>query len=266
MKSVFRALGFSFVVYILLFALVRLLNKSQVQVIGCEDGFEIKVDSEDRVHERAWTFDSFRGSFCMTYESQDEVSRSAFKYRNSLSSNQSLYEKYWGDIYRKLVEVGKKPIKFLKDSLEEVAIEKRLSRVEQASLVVSFVQDIPYSYVISKACEEVEDEGHPCLGETFLGILSPYEFIHSLYGDCDTRSVLIYTLLEEMGFDPMIVISKEYAHAMLAVHLPAVGDYLTYQRKNYYFWETTGKNWPVGVLPPSSKNVDYWKVALVNEF
>jgi len=265
MKSVFRTLGFVFVVYMLLFVLVKLLNRSDVQMIACEDRFEVMANSKDRVHERAWKFASFEGSFCATYESKEEVSKSAFDYRNSLSSKQYLYEKYWGDIYGKVVEAGKEPIRFLKDSLEELAIEKELSRVEQANLVVSFVQDIPYSYVISKTCEEVEDEGHPCLGETFLGILSPYEFIHTLYGDCDTRSILIYALLEEMGFDPMIVISKEYAHAMLAIHMPATGDHLTYQRKNYYFWETTGKNWPVGVLPPSSKNVDYWKVALVNE-
>ena len=132
-------------------------------------------------------------------------------------------------------------------------------------MIVTFVQDIPYSYVLNIDCDDYQTGDKPCIGNVALGLLSPYEFIHSLYGDCDTRAVLIYTILEELGFDPMIVVSDEYAHAMLALNIPASGDHLTYRGNNYYFWETTAKGWPIGMLPPTTNNVNYWKIALVNE-
>ncbi len=114
-------------------------------------------------------------------------------------------------------------------------------------------------------CEDFETDGQPCIGNVPLGIISPYEFIHSLYGDCDTRSVLLYVLLAEMGFDPMIVVSDEYAHAMLALNVQAQGDHIRHEGKKYYFWETTAAGWPIGMLPPDVNNINYWKIALVNE-
>ena len=73
-----------------------------------------------------------------------------------------------------------------------------------------------------------------------------------------------YVILEHMGYDPMIVVSDEYAHAMLALNLPAQGDYIRYAGKKYYFWETTATGWGIGMLPPESNNKEYWKKALVS--
>ena len=230
----------------------------------CEDRYEIINANQDRRHERSWDFSS-AGSFCTTYESMEQASLASGDFRNAISPRDYEYEKFWGAVYRELVSSNKSKLNFLVDSLQNLAAESDLSQTDLSQLVVSFVQDIPYSYVLARECSAEETAKHPCLGNERLGILSPYEFIHSLYGDCDTRAVLIYTILEELGFDPMIVISKEYSHAMLAINMPAIGDHLTFNGKNYYFWETTGKGWPVGVLPPSSKNVNYWKIALVNE-
>jgi len=155
--------------------------------------------------------------------------------------------------------------RFIVDSLSFIAGQKQLSRVELAQMVVTFVQDIPYSYILDKDCATYQTNGKPCIGNIALGILSPYEFLHSLYGDCDTRAVLIYAILDELGFDPMIVVSNQYAHAMLALHLPSSGDHLRHRGKNYYFWETTAEGWLLGMLPPTTNNVNYWKIALVNE-
>lgn len=265
MKNFIRTIGFVFVVYVLLSLVVQTLNQRPIQSEKCRDYYEVINSNQDRLHERNWNTISSRASFCISYETWEKKSKSSGGYRNSLSSNETAYNKYWGDLYRSLVNQSKPYLGFIIDSLEEVGLDRSLSREELANLVVSFVQDIPYSYILSKDCSSIKNRKHPCVGHTSFGILSPYEFIHSLHGDCDTRSVLIYAILEEMGFDPMIVISREYAHAMLALSMPAVGDYLTFKGKNYYFWETTGKDWPIGVLPPSSNNVKYWKIALVNE-
>ena len=233
--------------------------------IKCEDGFIVQNEKLDRLHERSWHSKSLRSSFCTSYYSEDSLSIVSGQRRNTIASSLVNYENFWGDVYGKLVVQSGSQLDFLVDSLRYISIEEGLNSMEFANLIVSFVQDISYSYVRSKDCADFDNKGNPCVGNIDLGILSPYEFLHTLYGDCDTRSVLIYAMLEKVGFDPMIVISDEYAHAMLALSIPAVGDHLKHRGKNYYFWETTGKDWQIGMLPPNSNNVNYWKVALVND-
>ena len=91
------------------------------------------------------------------------------------------------------------------------------------------------------------------------------EFLYSLSGDCDTRSVLLYTLLKQVEIDPIIVISNEYAHAMIAVDIPGAGDYIIHKGKKFYFWETTNTGWLPGMLPPGVNNLAYWRVTLDHE-
>ena len=94
------------------------------------------------------------------------------------------------------------------------------------------------------------------------GLYSPSEFIWQLKGDCDTRTVLLYSMLQNMGFDAVIFISSQYAHSMLGVDVPSSGDYLRHKGVNYYFWETTSKGWVPGALPPDMQQLAYWEVAL----
>ena len=266
MKSVIRIIGFLLFVYVVILLLVSQLKIQQALIPDCVDGFELVIGSSDHFHQRQWEFNDFSRSFCSSYYSQEQVSQDCAGRREKLDLDEQDYEEFWGEVYLQLARDSRGYIDFIVDSLGLIAEQEQLSRSEIAELVVTFVQDIPYSFIIGSDCESFETDGKPCLGNVALGILSPYEFVHSLYGDCDTRSVFLYAVLKEMEFDPMIVISYEYAHAMLALNVPASGDYLIYNRNKYYFWETTGKGWPIGLLPPSTGNIGYWKIALVDEF
>ncbi len=244
---------------------ISLISRQTDPTPFCQDTFQVINTKDDRKHQRSWDFNDYSKSFCTNYFSIDSVSLATGKARNKVIYNVDYsYENFWGTVYSQLVKDSKVSIDFLVDSLREISVSESLSQRELAELVVTFVQDIPYSYIRAEDCSNANNNGKPCIGNIALGILSPYEFIHSLYGDCDTRAVLIFAMLDEMGFDPMIVVSNEYAHAMLALNLPATGDYLKFEGKNYYFWETTGKGWPLGMLPPNSNNINYWKIALVN--
>ncbi len=265
MKSVLRFLIFILIVYSVLSGLINLQKRVPEVPEVCEDRFEVTNERLDRLHQRDWEAVSSSTSFCATYPSEEKISQATAERRNKITFEAFGYEDLWGTVYKNLILDSKPTIGFLVDSLSAIASEKQLSRSDLAEMIVTFVQDIPYSYVLNINCDEYETGDRPCIGNVALGLLSPYEFIHSLYGDCDTRAVLIYTLLEELGFDPMIVVSDEYAHAMLALNIPASGDHLTHRGNNYYFWETTAKGWPIGMLPPSTNNVNYWKIALVNE-
>lgn len=263
MKAVLRFFAYVFVIFLILSGLIDLLKSEEVDIPTCKDSYIVINEMNDRLHQRDWDLVDYSHTFCTSYESKEKVSLMAGKKRNEIEINLDSYEKLWGSIYAKLVKESKPDIDFIADSLKEISQEKQLTSIELAELIVTFVQDIPYSYVRVQDCAEANNNGKPCIGKIAFGLLSPYEFLHSLYGDCDTRAVLIYALLEILGYDPMIVISHEYAHAMLALNIPASGDHLKHRGKNYYFWETTGKGWPIGMLPPNSNNINYWKIALV---
>lgn len=265
MKQVFKTLVFFAFVYFIISGLVGLLSKTSIEDTTCIDEVTVINRRNDRMHQRFWEFNDHSRSFCTTYESRESLSLQVGKQRNEMIVSLNSYEDFWGTVYANLVVESKSYIDFLVDSLSTISNENQLEQIKLAELIVTFVQDIPYSYVIQGDCSDKRFSDAPCVGNIALGLLSPYEFLHSLYGDCDTRAVLIYTLLEELGFDPMIVVSNEYAHAMLALNLPSIGDHLEFRGKNYYFWETTAKGWPLGMLPPNANNVAYWKIALVNE-
>jgi len=249
------------VLYVWFFPALDDLGKGPLH---CEDKKSYTPDGKDIWHQRQWELIDHSNSFCSAYETKEDLSLMSGDVRNDLKSESENYEAFWGGIYAQLVVDSKDYIGFVIDSLARIGLAKELSRSELAEMVVGFVQDIPYSYVLNTDCQSHDSGEYACIDNIALGILSPYEFLHSEYGDCDTRAVLIYAILEELDFEPMIVISSQYAHAMLALNIPSAGDHLTYRGKKYYFWETTSKGWPIGVLPPNTNNVDYWKVALVD--
>lgn len=263
MKGFLKFIVYVFVIFLIISGIIDIMNTKTLNAPQCEDNYVVINEKNDRRHQRDWDMIDYSHTFCASYESSEEISLLVGKQRNKIDFELDTYESLWGGIYAKLVKESKPHISFLADSLLGISKVNELSRIELAELIVTFVQDIPYSYVRVEDCSETDNKGKPCIGRIAFGLLSPYEFLHSLYGDCDTRAVLIYAIMEKLGFDPMIVISNEYAHAMLALNIPASGDHLKYRGKNYYFWETTGKGWPIGMLPPNSNNINYWKIALV---
>lgn len=267
MKGVFKLVG----LFILFFWVVSLLieafkaAETPMETEQCEDYTEIDSLTLDREHSRSWDLIDFRASYCTNYRSYETLAKESEGKRNLIDPQDEEYAAFWGSIYRTLVEQNGEWVSFVADSLFHAGIQDSLDAGSLAELTVSFVQDIPYHFISSDDCSEAVGKGHPCVAMARFGILSPYEFLHTLSGDCDTRAVLLFSLLAKMNFDPMVVVSYEYRHAMLALNIPSSGDHITWGRKNYYFWETTAKGWPVGMLPPDMQNLDYWKIALVNE-
>jgi len=223
----------------------------------------LDVNNVKLTHFRSWNKYTYDSVFCLGYSLTSNAVEPSYEFRNNLYTLERNYEKYWRDIYYELYQTDREKISFLKDSLEQIARTNSLEKNELAKLIVSFVQDIPYSYVTPGPCEQLD---RPCRGNEKFGILSPVEFLYSLTGDCDTRAVLIYTLLKHFDLNSLIVISNEYRHAMIAMDIPATGDYLIYKGKKFYFWETTNVGWLPGMLPPDVNNPAYWKITLDHEY
>ncbi len=216
--------------------------------------------SENTVR-RSWK--NYRGQdFCLTYSITDfeheesRLDRLRYKFVG-------LKENFWGELYQELYASSEDRLGNLIQELDSIRVDQNMNDLQFANMVVSFVQDIPYAYVLwSESCSDKEPMLGGCISDIKYGILSPSEFLYSLKGDCDTRTVLLYKLFKHFGYDPRIAVSDVYAHAMLLLDLPGMGKYLEENGRRYYFWETTHTGWQLGMLPPDTGNTNYWEIAL----
>lgn len=273
MKRILKTIAILFVIYTLLVKVISFVTLPDSEIYSdnsweefCDEFTE--VDSLDKTnvrhtHFRSWNKYSYDSLYCLSYALSSQTANLSRDLRNKTYSAERNYENYWRDIYYGLYQADKGAVSFLQDSLQQIALRYRLTRSEFARLIVSFVQDIPYSYIVSGICDRTD---HPCRGYEKFGILSPVEFLYTLSGDCDTRSVLLYTVLRHFGYDALIMISNEYRHAMIAIDMPASGDYIIHKGKKFYFWETTHVGWLPGMLPPDTNNIAYWKITLDHEY
>jgi hypothetical protein len=214
----------------------------------------------ERIIQRSWKAYQYE-AYCTRYGALEQTSHEGKQFRHALEVPwDGDFLKFWNSVYHYLHQQDLGKLTVLQDSLHQIAINGNLSRSDFADLIVSFVQDIPYEFVLPGECTGKETK--PCNGNILYGIYSPSEFVFQLKGDCDTRTVLLYTLLENLGFDAVIFNSQQYEHSMLGIDLPSTGDFIRYKGKQFYFWETTNIGWMHGVLPPSMNSVKYWNIVL----
>jgi hypothetical protein len=179
--------------------------------------------------------------------------------------------------------------------LRQIAAQNGYNSSQAALMVVQMVQSIPYTLVHPHSHPEMEDRAMennssfvhkyhrnprhtPLSKEPFggcvahadpSGVLSPLEFMHDFKGDCDTRTVFLYTLLKTMGLKALVVNGP--GHSMLAVpYAPKTPGlpYLVFRGRKYYFVETTvlvrkkGYCGPgIGEVPRGFRT-DQWRIVL----
>ena len=274
MKTFGKVVFFVFFSFYLLFTIIEIFQEEEIdyiEEIDYVDESPEEYSTSDTIgvfHSRNWFDQHFVNEYKMSYELSAENAQTSSRFRNQFEppiTTYSVYENYWGSVYQFLVNHDSTLLQSINDSLFQVGKNQYLNRTEFADMLVAFVQDIPYSYIIQNECTSANEDS-PCLGQQEFGILSPIEFLYSLYGDCDTRTTLLYSLLNHFGYKTVVFISKEYAHAMLGVELPATGDYIRHKGRKFYFWETTNTGWNVGDLPNEMDNKNYWKIALDYEY
>lgn len=184
----------------------------------------------------------------------------------------------------------------LSDQLETIAFINKYDYRRLADVIVSMVQNIPYTLIHQMSHESIlklakekhidflisyhnDPINNPYERELYggckdsvepAGVYSPSEFISTLKGDCDTRTLFLYTLMKKMGYD--VAILNGPGHSMLGCNLmpenPA-SPYLENNSSRYYFWETTifynqnGNTGPrLGDILDSKFNVNDWKIVL----
>ena len=165
----------------------------------------------------------------------------------------------------------------LSDLINKMKLEiKRdnLNYMETLEYVCSSIQYIPYTLVLSSDgieyppnsgnffkcpcqtpfgfynnnCDSKTQNGC-CNDVDPFGVYSPFEFAYKKTGDCDTRALLAFTILKEMGFQVAVMVSNTQHHSVLGIYLPNSHNYSVgrsiYGNK-YALWELTSPNWRLG--------------------
>jgi hypothetical protein len=115
-----------------------------------------------------------------------------------------------------------------------IAAEEGYGETEVVSLVVAFVQSLPYT------TDDVttDFDEYPRY---------PIETLVDGGGDCEDSSILTSALLDGMGYDCVLI--NPPGHVGVGVALDHSGTYWPYEGVDYYYVETTGEGWEIGELP-----------------
>ncbi len=153
----------------------------------------------------------------------------------------------WAEIYRRIFFQSSNQMKLLLEGFNKIFVEENFDLRDRVHFVITFVQNIKY-----------ERPGG------VLDLFPPLGTIAYQFGDCDSKAILLYVILEKMGVDCAMLWSYNYKHAMLGIKVNGRGNFLTANGKKYYFLETTYPNWDVGEIPPEFNNIKFWFISEID--
>lgn len=262
------SVGCSGIIAILLFAIIIIDFISEIDFSF--DGFEesnrdyiFKVDTLSNqsiiTSDFKWKFTSSslgRRNFKLSFQLLEIEVKKALSYMDKIAklnarelnvdprykSDQAYYSKLmWHEIYRRIYWQSYDKFDDILKGFDEVFQTEKLNDRDKVYFIISFVQNIDYK--------------RPG-GE--LDLLPPLGTLATRFGDCDTKSLLLYIILEKAGVDCVMFWSFHYKHAMLGVAVIARGNYKSLNGKNYYFVETTYPDWEIGDIDPAMNDLSMW--------
>jgi len=144
-------------------------------------------------------------------------------------------------VYRRVYSKSIPKMKSIFEGFNKIFEEENFGSKDRVIFVVTFIQNIPY-----------DRPGG------VLDLFPPIGTLAYRFGDCDSKALLLYVILEKMNVDCAMLWSYKYKHAMLGVSISGGGQFKSIKGKRYYFLETTYPGWQIGDLPPEFKNKRFW--------
>ncbi len=221
-------------------------------------------------------FRSWKDYSGKNYEGKYQIKLSDFKnahyYKNSLNITQSTTNAYDGIVFN-LKQFDKNNINSVFRLFDSIGRANKLNKIKFAEMIVSFIQDIPYAIVLEDGCDArlysdrftrnyLLNHSGACDGNQRFGINTPIEFLVNQKGDCDTRTLLLYTILSHYNYDVALMSSEFYGHSIIGINLPIAGTAYTYNNQRYVMWETTAPNCKAGTIPNEISNLNNWRISL----
>jgi len=153
----------------------------------------------------------------------------------------------WAEVYRRIYYQSSLQMKPVLEGFNKIFVEENFDLRDRVHFVITFVQNIKY-----------ERPGG------VLDLFPPLGTIAYRFGDCDSKALLLYVILEKMRVDCAMLWSYNYKHAMLGIKVNGRGNFLTANGKKYYFLETTYPNWDMGEIPPEFNNIKLWFISEID--
>lgn len=153
----------------------------------------------------------------------------------------------WGEVYRRIYNHSSLRMNSILEGFNKIFMRENFDDRDKIYFVITFVQNITY-----------DRPGG------VLDLFPPLGTIAYRIGDCDSKTMLLYVILERMGIDCAMLWSHNYKHAMLGIRVNGRGNFLTANGKKYYFLETTYPNWNVGDIPPEFSNTKFWFISEID--
>lgn len=192
---------------------------------------------------------------------------SSINFKQNLPSDFSNYYEYAKDC-NAIYFSDQIKLHFIYAMFDSIKSKNNLSENKFAELMVSCIQDIPYTLILDDDCDSPKNymlygrKNYNCEGFVKFGMNTPIEFMDKLLGDCDTRTLFLFTVLTHYNYDVVMLASNEYNHSIIGINLPYDGTYKTFEGKRYYVWETTSVGFIPGKLPTELSDMNNWNVIL----
>ncbi len=210
------------------------------------------------------------------YEGKYQLSLNDYKDSNYFKTHLNVSQnniKSYDEIISNLKNRDQNKLNGLYKLFDSINHKNKLSKVKFAEMIVSFVQDIEYSIVLEEGCNAdlyndrftknyLLTYPNKCDGFQRFGINTPIEFLMNLKGDCDTRTLLLYSIFTHYKYDIAVLSSEFYGHSIIGINLPINGLTYNYYNQNYLLWETTAPNCKPGVIPYEISNLYNWRISL----
>ncbi len=234
---------------------------------------EERIEVEDRILSNKIVWNDLLGN---EYEMDLRVRLSDYRqslaYRNGYPI-QIQSEMDYNAMVHSLYRHDRPGLDLIYESLDSIRLARDMGDIDFAFMVVSMVQDIPYTLILDSECDPslyrdpdirklIREQD--CEGNIKFGLLSPIEFSSTLKGDCDTRTLLIFTILDHFNYDVVMLGSSVYQHSIIGIDLPLRGLRKNIMGKEYVVWETTAQFVPPGILDPKMSNMRFWNVSLIS--
>jgi hypothetical protein len=228
---------------------------------------------KDSIIKRFRKWKDYEGKY---YEGTYTIRLKDYNLAKEFKNNISLYgesKDSYDQIISKLKENDNPKLHGIYHMFDSIQKANKLNPKHFAEMVVTFVQDIPYAIVLSDGCDPslyddrftrnflINNKGN-CDGYQRFGINTPVEFITQLKGDCDTRTLLLYTILSHYKYDVAVMSSEFYGHSILGINLPYNGLSYNYNNQKYILWETTAFGSKPGIISNEISNTNYWRISL----
>ncbi|MDY0083704.1 MAG: hypothetical protein RBR74_11035 [Ignavibacteriaceae bacterium] len=269
-KGCFAGIGCSGIIIIILFALaiIDFISDLDISFDGfteSDQDYSFKVDSLDNQaviksdFNLKFTSSSLgRKNYKISFHLLEKEVKAALAYLDEVANlserelninqtyknDQIYYTKLiWHEIYKRIYWQAFDKLDNIVKGFNEIFSKEKLSDRDKVYFIISFVQNIEYKRPGGK-----------------LDILPPLGTLAAKFGDCDTKALLLYILLEKAGVDCVMFWSFQYKHAMLGAALNSGGKYKSHKGKKYFFIETTYPGWNIGDIDPEMDDLNLWYV------